>query len=49
MLVGYAPDLWKNTAVLFLFGIVLSLLALLVFAFRRHRKQNAAQAKAVAV
>ena len=47
LLVGYAPDLVKNTLILFLFGAVLSLLAIAIFALRRRKIQKQALAKEV--
>lgn len=38
LLVGYAPELLKNTIILLVFGASLSLLAIAVFAFRRRRQ-----------
>lgn len=49
LLVGYAPALVKNTLILLLFGAVLSLLAIAIFAWRRRQIQAQAVNKEVAV
>jgi ABC-2 type transport system permease protein len=40
LLVGYAPDLVKNTVILFLFGMVLSLFAIVIFVVKRRWLQT---------